>query len=49
MAINSSLMVLGRCLEALKMNQCAPPGAQPRIIPFRGARLMLASCGLGHM
>jgi hypothetical protein len=35
LAINGSLMVLGRCLEALKCNQSAPPGAPQRIIPFR--------------
>eukprot|EP00967_Tisochrysis_lutea_P127301 scaffold216279_cov20-Tisochrysis_lutea.AAC.2 len=35
LAINGSLMVLGRCLEALKCNQAAAPGAPQRVIPFR--------------
>ena len=34
-AINSSLMTLGRCLEALKFNQARAPGVAPRIIPVR--------------
>ncbi|KAF5827861.1 kinesin motor domain-containing protein, partial [Dunaliella salina] len=39
LAINGSLMVLGRCLEALKHNQAAAPGAPQRVIPFRESKI----------
>lgn len=37
-AINASLMTLGRCLEALRWNQ-AHPGAEPRLVPYREAKV----------
>lgn len=38
-SINNSLMTLGRCLEVLKANQSAPPGAAQRMIPFRESKI----------
>ena len=38
MAINASLMTLGRCLEALRWNQ-QHPAAEQRLVPYREARV----------
>eukprot|EP00884_Botryococcus_braunii_P003070 jgi/Botrbrau1/12764/Bobra.0238s0003.1 len=37
-AINSSLMTLGRCLEALRFNQQYRP-AEPRLVPYRESKV----------
>jgi hypothetical protein len=37
-AINASLMTLGRCLEALRWNQ-QHPAAEQRLVPYREARV----------
>ena len=39
-AINSSLMTLGRCLEALRYNQSAL-GAAPMVVPYRESKVRL--------
>lgn len=36
-AINSSLMTLGRCLEALRWNQ-QHPQQEPRLVPYRESK-----------
>lgn len=42
-AINSSLMTLGRCLEALRFNQQFRP-AEPRLVPYRESRVRPLTC-----
>lgn len=37
-AINASLMTLGRCLENLRWNQ-QHPGGEQRLVPYREARV----------
>ncbi len=37
-AINTSLMTLGRCLEALRWNQ-THPDAEPRLVPYRESKI----------
>ena len=37
-AINSSLMTLGRCMEALRYNQSAL-GAAPMVVPYRESKV----------
>lgn len=39
MAINSSLMTLGRCLEALRWNQQHRSGGNLRVVPYREAKV----------
>ncbi len=50
--INTSLMKLGRCLEALRWNQSNPNGI-PKVIPFRESKITHlfkdALCGWGHV
>ncbi len=50
--INTSLMQLGRCLEALRHNQMNPKAPQKNV-PFRDSKLTMlfrdALCGFGHM
>ena len=41
MAINSSLMTLGRCLEALRWNQ-QHRMQEPRLVPYRESKVI---CG----
>lgn len=43
MAINASLMTLGRCLEALRWNQ-QHPDAEQRLVPYREARVRIQCC-----
>lgn len=43
MAINSSLMTLGRCLEALQWNQAHREGPL-RVLPYRESKVR--TCGL---
>jgi hypothetical protein len=47
-AINSSLMTLGRCLEALRWNQ-QHRGAEPRLVPYRESKVpgMPLACQIG--
>lgn len=47
MAINASLMTLGRCLEALRWNQ-QHPAAEQRLVPYREARVRIHCCLLAH-
>jgi len=42
-AINSSLMTLGRCLEALRWNQ-QHRTAEPRLVPYRESKARLQPC-----
>ena len=39
MAINSSLMTLGRCLEALRWNQQHKGGTNLRVVPYRESKV----------
>lgn len=39
MAINSSLMTLGRCLEALRWNQQHKGGGNLRVVPYRESKV----------
>ena len=38
-AINSSLMTLGRCLEALRWNQQHKGGGNLRVVPYRESKV----------
>lgn len=38
-AINSSLMTLGRCLEALRWNQQHKGGSNLRVVPYRESKV----------
>ena len=40
-AINSSLMTLGRCMEAMRYNQSAL-GAAPVVVPYRESKVWRA-------
>ncbi len=39
MAINSSLMTLGRCLEVLRWNQQHKGGSNLRVVPYRESKV----------
>ena len=43
-AINSSLMTLGRCMEALRWNQLHPTLEQ-RLVPYRESKVRRATPG----
>ena len=44
MAINASLMTLGRCLEALRWNQ-QHRAAEPKLVPYRESKVHHAHAG----
>ena len=43
MAINASLMTLGRCLEALRWNQ-QHRAAEPKLVPYRESKVQFSCC-----
>lgn len=46
-AINASLMTLGRCLEALRWNQ-QHRAAEPKLVPYRESKVSPFTCSALH-